>query len=118
MNVGAKGFGAGDRRHLINIDPNHDAAAAFGTDPLDRYLRPSSRRAAEIENPPAGPEQTKTLIQFDQLEGGARAISEAPGLGDIGIVELPRQPRGRGRLAPARAAEPHRHVRPASGRTG
>src|SRR4051794_2940721 len=50
----------------------------------------------------------KALVELDQLERGARPIAEPVRLGDIGIVELPRQPFGRGRFAPARPLDADR----------
>ena len=76
-------------------------------DALDRDLRPAAGRAAEIDDPAAGRQQMKALVELDQLEGGARAIAEPLRLGDIGIVQLPRQPFGRGRFPPARALDAH-----------
>ena len=36
----------------------------------DGDLCPATRRAAEIDDAPARPQQTKALVELDQLEGG------------------------------------------------
>src|SRR5215831_17102866 len=115
VNVGAQDHCADDRHRLGDIDPD-DAAA--GADALYGDLRPTSRRAAKVYDPRPSSQEPVPIIQLDQLKGGTRPIAETPSLGNIGIIELPRKPRSRGRFAPAGVANSYRHVRPASGRTG
>ena len=66
----------------------------FRADPLGRDLAPAARRAAEIDHAQAARQQVKALVELLQLERGARAVALLPRLGDIGVVELPRQPIG------------------------
>ncbi len=70
------------------------ALALVGTDALRRDLRPATGRRAEIDDARAALQEMEALVELDQLEGRARAIAEALGLGDIGIVELAREPGG------------------------
>src|SRR4051794_39413965 len=95
---------AGGRVGRGQVDAAHGAARS---DALDRDLCPAARRTAEIDDAVAGRQQMKTLVELDQLESGARAVAAKLCLGDIGIVELPRQPFGRGRFPAARALDAH-----------
>src|SRR5439155_24159767 len=74
--------------------------------PQCRHLCPATGGAAEIDHAATWGQQVKTLIELEQLEGGARTKAHALGVGDKRIVELAVQPFGRGRLAPPRAPDP------------
>src|SRR6185437_11663083 len=71
-------------------------------------LRPASGRAAEVDDARARAQDVEAVIELLQLEGGARAIAQAPGLADIGVVQLALEPLPRGRLALARGLDAHR----------
>src|SRR4029077_16604245 len=91
---------------LLQVDPDQRAMAFAGADPGGGDLGPAARRATEIDDPYARPQQMVALVELDQLEGGARVVPEAVRLGDIGIVQLTVEPFGRGRLAPPRRPDP------------
>ena len=99
---------AGQRIGLGQIDADDCRAG------LSRDLTPAARRAAEIDNPRASRQQMKTRVELLQLEGGARPVALAARLGDVRIVQLPRQPIGRGRLAAPGASHPDRQLPPAA----
>jgi len=84
-NIGTKQSGAGKRRGLGDIDANDRATTA---DPRDGDLCPATWSAAKIDDTPARPQQTKALVELDQLECGTRAVAEPARFGDIGIVQL------------------------------
>lgn len=94
VNIGAQNCGAGDRRGLGDVEPHDEAAPGAGANALDGDLRPAARRTAEIDDAPAGQQQAETGIELDQLESGARAVAEPARFGDIGVVQLTRQPFG------------------------
>src|SRR5207302_3068476 len=79
----------------------------IGAHPRRGDLRPAARGAAEIDEPHPRPQQTKPVVELDQLKGGARSIPKAVRLGDKGIVELAIEPFGGGGLAPARMFDAH-----------
>jgi hypothetical protein len=81
-------------------------------------LAPAARRRAQIENPRAFLEKAEFLIQLDQLEGGAAALTARLCGRDIGIVELTLQPGARGLAAPAILFDFHRHTAASRGVAG
>src|SRR5205814_7323358 len=97
---------AWDRIGRREVDPDDGAVALLGADPRRGDLAPAAGRAAEIDDPHAGSQQMKALVELDQLESGARAIAEAVRVGDIGIVQLAGEPFGRRRLTPPRLSDP------------
>src|SRR6202035_5646120 len=68
---------------------------ALLADPFGRDLAPAAGRATEIDDAFAGRQKMKFLIELDQLERGARAITLPLGLGDIRVVELALKPERR-----------------------
>src|SRR6516165_1857203 len=100
--ISGQQHGAGQRGRLGDIDTDDNPVTA---DARDGDLGPAARRAAEIDDTLAKPQQAKALVELDQLEGGARSVAEPPRFGDIGVVELARQPARRRRFAPAGAAD-------------
>ena len=93
--------GARHRVHFGDVDGHHPAAAALaGRGTLDRHLGPAARRGAQVDHASAAGQEMEAVVELDELEGGARAITQAPRLGDVGVVELTLQPAGGGDLAP------------------
>src|SRR5205807_9144164 len=76
------------------------APPLIGAHPRRGDLCPAARGTAEIDEPHPRPQQTKPVVELDQLKGGARSIPKAVRLGDKGIVELAIEPFGGGGLAP------------------
>ena len=81
--------------HREDIGGDELALALLGADALRRDLRPAAGRRAEIDDARAALQEMEPLVELDQLERRARAIAEALGLGDIGVVELAGEPGGR-----------------------
>src|SRR5262249_60600701 len=86
--------GAGNCIHGRNID-GHDMASS--ADALDRDLCPAAGGRTEVDDSPARRQEMEAVVELQQLEGGPRAIAQAPRLGDVAIVQLTIQPARRGR---------------------
>src|SRR5208283_4865475 len=65
-------------------------------------------RRAEIDDSLPRFEQAAALVHLHQLIGRARAIAFALGAQDVGVVELPLEPQGRGVRAFSRRANARR----------
>src|SRR6185312_4662312 len=85
---------ARDRLDRQDIERDDLAVARRGADAFGRDLAPAARRRAEIDDSRSPLQEMKPVVELDQLEGGARAIALALGLGNIGIVELALEPGG------------------------
>src|SRR5215472_7980264 len=107
VNIGAQDLGSGDRWGLRKVEADDDLSSVTYSDALDRDLGPAARRAAQIDDPAAAPQQPETIIQLDQLEGCTRPVAEPLRSGDIRVVQLTGEPLCRRRLAPARAVYPY-----------
>ena len=103
---------AGHRLHRQDVGSDELTLALRRADALRRDLGPAAGRGAEIDHARAALQEMEAVVELDQLEGGARAIAEALGLGDIGIVELAREPGGRGGRALLGGLDAHRHAAP------
>jgi hypothetical protein len=83
---------------------------AFGRD-----LRPAARRRAEIDHPRALLQEARLVVDFHQLEGGARAHAFALGARYIRIVELALQPQLGRQLAALAGLDPNFKIARAAG---
>ncbi len=95
-------FDARDRLDVENIDTDHCAPPLRRAGPFRRDLRPAARRRAEIGDLLARPQKAIFVVDFQELEGGARTKTLSLGPRHIGIVELPIEPQGRREASLAR----------------
>ena len=68
-------------------------------DPAPHDLAPAARRDAEVDDRLDALQQSEALVELEQLVGRAAAVILGLGALDIGVVELPLEPAGRGDLA-------------------
>ena len=87
-------------------DPTPVAAMAQHVRALHCNLAPSARGGAKVNDPRAFCEELEPVVQFRQLERGARSVSEALRFGYVGIVQLPFEPACRRRLPTLRGFHP------------
>ena len=90
-------IGPGDRRHLLQINPQHAADRLALPDPqcIDphhRHLTPAAGGAAQINHPRPGQQKAELFIKFEDLVGGAAPVAFELGALYIGVVQLPFQP--------------------------
>ncbi len=89
--------GSWHRLDRLQVDAQHTAALGLGVvligaGALHRDLQPAPWSAAQIQHPRSWPQKAEAIIQPHQLEGRARAVALAFGLGHEGIVELTVEP--------------------------
>ena len=99
-------FDALDRVHLEKVDGDHPAPAARAPSSGGRDLAPAAGRGAEIDDALPGLEQLVLVGDLQKLKGRARAKTLAPGLRDVGVVELALEPQRRGERALAGRLHP------------
>src|SRR5262249_62013961 len=75
---------------------------------------PAARGGPEGDPPPAGLEQGEFVVDLLELEGRTRAPSFAAGGGDVGVIELAREPALGGGRALAGGPQPHLELTPAA----
>ncbi|EPX85957.1 hypothetical protein ruthe_01679 [Rubellimicrobium thermophilum DSM 16684] len=112
-------LGARHRFDRLQIEAQHppDRLAgplAQGIHPRHGNLCPPSWRAAQIDHPRTGLQKAEAVVDLDQLVGRARAIAFGLCAPDIGVVELPFEPAGRGQLAPLGGLHAHRQIAPSA----
>ena len=86
-------FDAGNALHGENVDGDDAPPPPLRANALGRDLTPAAGRGAEIDHARALFKETKSIVDLRELEGRARAIALTLGSGDVGVIELPFEPK-------------------------
>ncbi len=79
----------GNRIEFNHVERNHESGRS---DTGDCDLRPATWCSSQINNPRARLQQSVLVIELREFECGTATIPRRFGFGNVGIVDLPREP--------------------------